>query len=228
MQTKYHCLGKTINMTSQDIEIQSDNFNVDKNGNMSCSNANITNGNILLQSTDMTRAKLLITNPNNSAKIELTPGYINGYDASNNKTTTIATVLGFIRFDDGTDYSFMTPQNIVISNGITTTTISAEGIITPSVTQTSKEEDKKDFEKYNNALEIIKNIDIYKYHLKDENEEDKKHIGFVIGKDFKYSKEVTSKNNDGVDIYSFVSLCCQAIKEQQQKIEELEKRLEGK
>lgn len=88
-----------------------------------------------------------------------------------------------------------------------------------SLTQTSKAEEKKDFEKYQGALKELENIDIYKYRMK--NEEGKKHIGFVIGDDFKYSKEVTNQNNDGVDIYSFVSLCCQAIKELQEKIKEL-------
>ena len=53
----------------------------------------------------------------------------------------------------------------------------------------------------------------------------KKHIGFVIGKNFNYSKEVTSEKNDGVDTYSFVSVCCQAIKEQQQQIEQMKKEI---
>ena len=88
-----------------------------------------------------------------------------------------------------------------------------------SLTQTSKAEEKKDFEKYQGALKELENIDIYKYRMK--NEDGKKHIGFVIGDDFKYSKEVTNQNNDGVDIYSFVSLCCQAIKELQEEIKEL-------
>lgn len=88
-----------------------------------------------------------------------------------------------------------------------------------SLTQTSKAEEKKDFEKYEGALKEIENIDIYKYRMKKE--DDKKHIGFVIGDDFKYSKEVTNQNNDGVDVYSFVSLCCQAIKELQEEIKEL-------
>lgn len=88
-----------------------------------------------------------------------------------------------------------------------------------SLTQTSKAEEKKDFEKYEGALKEIENIDIYKYRMKKE--DGKKHIGFVIGDDFKYSKEVTNQDNDGVDIYSFVSLCCQAIKELQEEIKEL-------
>lgn len=101
------------------------------------------------------------------------------------------------------------------------TTIKADGIETPQVTQTSRKEEKKNFTKLTNALDIIKDIDIYKYNFKSDNDKDKKHIGFVIGDDFKYSKEVTSKDNDGVDVYSFVSVCCQAIKEQQEQIEEL-------
>lgn len=96
-----------------------------------------------------------------------------------------------------------------------------------SINPTSLEEQKKNIEKYtNNALEILKNIDIYKYNFKNESDETKKHLGFVIGEDYKYSEEVTSNENNGVDLYSFVSLCCKAIQEQQAEIEELKKRLE--
>lgn len=104
--------------------------------------------------------------------------------------------------------------------------ITATGQITcDTLIQTSKQEEKKNFEKFNNALEILKNIDIYKYNLKSEKNNTKKHIGFVIGKDFKHSEEVTSKNDDGVDIYSFVSLCCKAIQEQQEQIEQLKQEI---
>ena len=94
-----------------------------------------------------------------------------------------------------------------------------------SLTQTSEEEYKKDFEKLHNALDIIKNIDIYKYHMKEDKDTDKKHIGFVIGDKFNYSKEVTSKNNDGVDIYALASVCCRAIQEQQEQIKQLQEKI---
>lgn len=94
---------------------------------------------------------------------------------------------------------------------------------TGTVTQGSRETIKKNFEKLPSGLDIIKDIDIYKYNLKTEEDDTKKHIGFVIGDKYKYSKEVTSKENDGVDVYSFVSVCCKAIQEQQEQIEKLQK-----
>ena len=106
-----------------------------------------------------------------------------------------------------------------------TTTIQGGGITTPVLTQTSLQEQKKNFEKLNSGLEIIKNIDVYKYNLKEEKDEYKKHIGFIIGNDFKYDKNVTSNQNNSVDIYSFISVCCKAIQEQQGEIEQLQKEI---
>lgn len=201
--------GKTINLTSNDIKINSTNFNVDTDGNMSCNNANITGGEINLSSST-NLPKITITNPNdNNIKMKISSGIITGSNSSGRETVKIFGNIGAITlYDDyGQSSIFMTASDGQIN--------------CVSLTQTSKEQEKKNFEKFENALDIIKDIDIYKYHLKDEKDIDKKHIGFVIGDKFNYSKEVTSKDNDGVDIYSFVSLCCQAIKEQQEQIEEL-------
>lgn len=95
-----------------------------------------------------------------------------------------------------------------------------------SVQQSSLESKKKNFQKLDNALDIIKNIDIYKYNMKTDKDNEKKHIGFVIGDKYNYSKEVTSKENDGVDLYSFISVCCKAIQEQQKEIKQLQERIE--
>ena len=105
------------------------------------------------------------------------------------------------------------------------TSIYGNGIHTPVLTQTSLEKQKKNIEKLENAINIIKQVDIYKYNLKSEKDTDKKHIGFVIGDKYKYSKELTSQENDGADIYSLSSCCLQAIKEQQEIIEKLESRV---
>lgn len=88
----------------------------------------------------------------------------------------------------------------------------------------SLESEKKDFEKLENALDIIKDIDVYKFRYKEENET-KKHIGLVIGENYKYSKDVTTNNNEEVDLYSFISVCCKAIKELQEEIIELKEKI---
>lgn len=104
--------------------------------------------------------------------------------------------------------------------------VDKNGITTTSLTQVSRKEYKKNFEKYKNALTILKNIDIYKYNLKSEKDGTKKHIGFIIGDDYNYSKELTNNDNTGVDAYTVASYCLQAIKEQQQEIEQQQEQIE--
>ena len=217
---KISLAGKAINLTSDNIAISSNNFSVDKNGNMSCNNANVTGGNISLGDSGRSG------------------GLINVYDNSDISTKTLLSSWGPTMYFRNKRMCYPVQiENAYDSNygGIgyyfedtngTYTKIEPTEIVTPVVYQTSKKEDKKNFEKFNHALETIQNIDIYKYNLKIEEDGTKKHIGFVIGNDFNYSKEITSGKNDGVDIYSFVSLCCKAIQEQQQEIEELKKEIQ--
>lgn len=112
------------------------------------------------------------------------------------------------------------------SNSGTRTEITNEGITTPTVTQTSLEESKKNFEKLENGLEIINNTDIYKYNMKSQKDGDKKHIGFVIGKEYKYSQEITSENNKGVDTYSMISVAYKAIQELSEQNKQLQKQID--
>ena len=203
--------GKTINLTSDNIAIQSTNFSVDKNGKMTCSSANINGGQIDLIQTG-TYAFRYFNNSNKNT------GYML-YIASD--------ILGINNGNDHIEVGCQGYPSIdVYRSGSSGTYIKYNGISTPSLSQTSREEDKKNFEKLNNALGVIKDIDIYKYNLKEDDDNTKKHLGFVIGDKYKYSEEVTSNENNGVDLYSFVSLCCKAIQEQQAEIEELKKRLE--
>ena len=92
----------------------------------------------------------------------------------------------------------------------------------------SKEEYKKNLKKFENALQIINSTDIYKYNYKNENDNSKKHIGLVIGDGYNYSKEITNNDNNSTDLYSMISVCFQAIKEQQQEIEKLKEKIERK
>ena len=220
------------------MEIKSNNFNVDSKGNMECTNAkiNVRGGE---NTGDSSGLNLKVTNPNDNYNYSgLAPDFFtirNGKDnyvnSEINKFGTSLQLMNSLesyitmRAKSG---SALTSWNTSDSF----TQVSSAGIITPTLTQTSLAEQKKNFEKLqDNALETIKGIDIYKYNLKNEKDADKKHIGFIIGDNYNYSKEVTSRDNQGVDNYSFTSLCCKAIQELTAKIEELEnkiKEMEGK
>lgn len=97
-----------------------------------------------------------------------------------------------------------------------------------SFVNTSLESQKKNFEKLTleEAIDILNNTDIYKYNLRSQDGIKKKHIGFVIGDNFNYSRKITSEDNDGVDNYSMTSVLYPIVKEQQAQIEELKKEIE--
>lgn len=217
MQIKLVLNGKEINLTGDNTIIKSNNFNVDKNGNMTCNNANMKNatidgGKIILNSKNYTAMRI----NGSSGYMSFDDNALHMYDKSG--------------AGGGIDLQFTGQPLIIVENQsgdfTGTTTIVGNHISTGTLTQTSLAERKKNFEKMqNSALNIIKNIDIYKYNLKNEKDTDKKHIGFVIGDKYNYSKEVTSLDNTGVDNYSFTSLCCKAIQELSTKVEELENKI---
>lgn len=95
-----------------------------------------------------------------------------------------------------------------------------------NISNSSRATLKKNFEKFNNGLDIVKNTDIYKYHFKTQNDKEKKHIGIVIGNKYRYRKEITTQNNDGIDLYSMIAVAYKAIQEQQQMIDDLKHEIE--
>ncbi len=214
MLIKFLLNGKEINLTSDNVVIESNNFNVDKNGNMTCTNANVS-GTISSNNVNITGGKV-------SLDTDLTGG--------DNAFIVKSSSRGW--------ESWIGPGNASIggyandassgvriygrATGSGQSTVIADTLSGQIINQTSLESKKKNFEKLENALDIIKQVDIYKYNFKSERDTDKKHIGFVIGDNYKYSKELTSKENDGADIYSLASCCLQAIKEQQETIENLQ------
>lgn len=209
----------SINLSSKNITINSNNFNVDTNGNCTANsfnsnNATITNGSILLQDS------------NNNPKLTIL------YSDDNSRSGNLYS--NALKFEHGNNVieianTINTPR-ATFSNGTSQSFISCYNVTTPVLNQTSLKKDKKNFELFTGALEIVKDIDLYKYNLKSEKDGHKKHIGFVIGEGFKYSKEITSVddngNETGVDNYSMTSLCLQAIKEQQDLINTLRKEID--
>lgn len=200
--------GKEVNLTTDDIIIESDNLSVNKDGSVE-----------IRDEGNYSTSNLKVSSDNSSSSI-----YSNGIIIANTNRENIQCTVTEIMFDNmSASKSAVYGINYMnIANSNNSTDIDADGITTPVLTQTSLENQKKNFEKFKNGLEIIKQVDIYKYNLKSEKDTDKKHIGFVIGDNYKYSKELTSKENDGADIYSLASCCLQAIKEQQKMIENLQ------
>lgn len=203
-------------MTSDDIIINSTKFSVDKNGKMTCSDANITSGTIQLEGGTTDFPNLMVYNNQTYTKIlpnglwSQTGIIYLGYGSASQKSILQQGSLRIIQ-----DYPTESDS----------TEISGGTINTVVVYQRSLESSKKNFEKFENALDKIKNIDIYKYNMKHEDDGTKKHLGFVIGDKYKYVDDITSPKNDNVDLYSFISLCCQGIKEQQEQIEQLQKEI---
>lgn len=197
--------GNTINLKSKNILISSDCFNVTNEGKV------VIKGN--KDNNDLLKVEM---NGNSSVRSYIQPigaGFVNG---SSDKAIYI------MASDD---------ISIIELNGLNGyTEVTNTGIRTPILTQTSLEESKKNFEKLENGLDIVKNTEIYKYNLKSQNDDDKKHIGFVIGKDYKYSDKITAVDDDGkevgVDTYSMISVAYKAIQEQQEQIQELQEKLE--
>jgi hypothetical protein len=96
-----------------------------------------------------------------------------------------------------------------------------------SIAAYSLEKIKKNFSKFDNGLKLIKESEIFSYNLKDENDSDRKHIGLVIGDNYKTPKEILTNDNQAVDIYSMISVTWKAIQEQQEIIEKLQNEIKN-
>ena len=93
MQIKYHLNGKEINLTSDNTTITSTNFKVDKDGNLSCNNANVkgtiesSNGKVggwTINKSGLTNGTVFVNNDGSStvytvADLIIIRGYIMGY-----------------------------------------------------------------------------------------------------------------------------------------------------
>lgn len=113
---------------------------------------------------------------------------------------------------------------ISLQAGSNETEVSASGITTPHLTQTSLENIKKNISKFTkSATDIIDNSDIYEYNLKSDKDEDKKLIGFVIGDNYKTPDEVIDKNGQAVSLYSAIGILWKAVQELSARVEQLEK-----
>ena len=229
--------GNTINLTGKNIAISSTNFNVDKNGNMTCNNANVTGGTIKIGNN---------FNVNADGTIELKDS--GGADSpslkivSNGASSFDSSICSFGAFFNGPNghveigadsaYAggaiFVGPNQ---GNSSNYTLIQNGRIFTKSLTQYSLKSKKKSIKKLNiNALDLIKNADVCEYNFKGEKKGTKKHIGLVIGEGYNCPEQIISEDGQGIEQYSYTSLVTKAfqqyIKQQDKLISDLTTRLE--
>lgn len=78
------------------------------------------------------------------------------------------------------------------------------------------------------ALQEIANSEVYYYDLKDRGKggwKEGRHIGFVIGDGYSVSPDILDGGGGAIDMYSALAIAYKAIQEQQEKIEELKKKI---
>lgn len=224
--------GNEINLTSKNIILKSINFNVDKNGNLTCNNATINNtkvigGNISLTGGTSNSPNFLIKSSDGTNQAYLTPSQISVGDGStyfeysDGVLNIGASGGGNIQLAQGSNR-----QNSHFNMFVGDAYVVQGNMHALQFLYDSLESLKKNIAPFSeSALELLKNIDIYEYNFKSEEDNEKKHIGFVIGDKYKYTKRVTGKDNTGVDNYAYTSLCVKAIQEQQELIEQLQKEI---
>lgn len=216
--------GNTINLTSKNIIINSDALNIGTNGNIimkdngeGFSNSQFkiirnNNDNIYLYLT----SEQIVMKDETGQRLELGGGSILSEDSEGGSSTMYGSHLNVSDgqtglFSVGPDYTYV--KNLKYME----------------MSQFSLEKLKKNIEKLKiNVLDVIRNSEIYQYNLKTEKDEDKKHIGFVIGKKYKTPLEVLSKEETGIDIYSMSAIEWKAIQELSQQVEELQNKLKEK
>lgn len=220
--------GNEINLGSKNITITSEKFKVDKNGDVTCANANITGGSINLGENNAGNPTMSVYNQyarsniyanvieilNNNGYIELTPGSVSvGQDE--NTQSSMDSDWWICRINDIIQFE-LTQNNCFIKK-----------LKYETSSQTSLKSKKKYIKKLKvNATELIKNSDICLYNLKGEKAKSKKHIGLVIGKGYNCPTEVISEDGQGVEQYSMTSLAWKAIQELIEENNNLKQRIE--
>lgn len=147
-------------------------------------------------------------------------------DFIGNRTINAGLEVG--RWEGQTQVPVLTADALgnVYINGTGTATFSG-AVTASSFVNSSRIDLKENLQKVDSVLDKIKGADILEFNFVDDA---KKHIGLAIGGEYNVPEEVIAKDEDGeeqgVDLYSMVSMAWKAIQEQQTIIEELEKRIE--
>ncbi len=225
---KISLAGKTINMTSDDIAINSTNFSVDKDGNMTCANANITSGKIKLIGGTKSNSNFYIQNQANTSNVNIYPGNIDIESAESSisvystQNDSSHTLIYADSTGGGITIGGYVGNDIVIRGG-NDRHITCRGYMeSTAYNYLSDAKLKTDIQRYDfNAIPLIINSDIYKYKFKNTGKEE---FGLVIGDGYRTPDEIIENHNGtySINAYRMNTVMWKAIQEQQQQIEELQ------
>ena len=221
-----------ITLNSNRLVVNSNNFKLTKEGNMTCTNADILGGNVTLYGSDRNSGSSATLSVVSKDGNEITSIFNNGIRAeaeysgfwfSPLENNSVQSSLS-VQQNGKAYFNLQGKSNGVISyirmHG-DTGTIEAENYHYHSL-----EKMKKNIKLFDeDSIDIIKNSNIYTYNFKNEKDDTKKHIGFVIGKNFKTPNAVINEQETGVDVYSMCSILWKAVQEQQEHIEKLKKEI---
>lgn len=216
--------GNSINLTSKNITLNSTNFNVDTNGNASFSNANRNNTRLKVSGTGF-------AGYNNTTNY-----YADGIGVRSSANSEIFSIRVGRLYASGVNYESpsinmtngygqttdLAPADLSMTQGSSYTYVDAVS----GVTHSSREEYKKNIVKRTNNLDLIKNVDVYEYLFKHEEENNKKHIGLIIGENYNTPKEIINESETGINLHDMCGVMWGAIKELAEENEKLKKEME--
>ena len=240
-----------INLSPEEIAIDSkkialegyttinNGFSVDLDGNMTANNGKFTGGKInLYDDGNAFGANLNLYNSSNSNEYnQLYSDWIFQY--TNGKAVDIQNggVRTYGDYYNSFERGRLTYSKVVIENESTESTMTPNGVWSPNFNNNSLESKKKNIDFDNGCLQEILDTDICSFNWKYEDDTDQKHIGCIINDDggnYKVSPKVLTHDKDAIDLYSMSGMSWKAIQElydiiklQEQKIKELEERLDG-
>lgn len=198
-----------------------DNFKILEDGSMEAKNGKF-NGSIELISAETTPRYTIKDNTDSSIYYTQSARVIRWFSPYGQLTAYV---------NESEAFHINLRTNAGISNpNIENTDITPLYVKSTEFLQLSFETIKKNIELFNeSAINIIKNADLYSYNLKKENDDDKKHIGLIIGdgeKKYNTPDEIITQDKQGIDLYSMISLSWKAIQEQQKIIEDLQAKID--
>lgn len=211
--------GKTINLTSDDIAINSTHLNIDKNGN-----TQITSSASSYTGAELKLIGQLLTNYLYSSAVVIRPNSVSSnlgiagmevVSGNNGYEGTLA-----LTSQNGEYISLIPTQGIDVSSNI-----HAIGTVTGSNIQSDERLKKNIKDTSSNALDIINKIN----HKEFDWIKDNKHtnIGYIAQELEKIDENFIIKENDTyyVNLLPILATTTKAIQEQQQEIEELRERI---